>query len=78
MFTSPDITYGNLTNHAGMLEPDGRRGPVFTEEQIKQAITRGVDPAGQPLAWPMPRWRLAEAELTDLLAYLKALSERAL
>lgn len=73
MFVSPDITYRNLTDPAGMLEPDGKRGPTFTDELIKRAITRGTDPEGEPLAWPMPRWRLTDAELDDLLAYLKAL-----
>jgi cytochrome c oxidase subunit II len=73
MFISPDITYRNLTNPAGMQEPDGGRGPVFTDDQIKRAITQGLDPEGERLAWPMPRWRLTNEELDDLLAYLKVL-----
>ncbi|MER3404509.1 MAG: hypothetical protein C4289_04535, partial [Chloroflexota bacterium] len=31
MFLSPDITYRNLTDPAGMLEPDGARGPRYTD-----------------------------------------------
>ncbi len=73
MFISPDITYRNLTDPAGMLEPDGMRGPTYTDEQIKRAITQGVNAAGRPLAWPMPRWRLTDGQLEELLAYLRTL-----
>ncbi len=73
MFISPDITYRNLTDPAGMVEPDGRRGPTYTDELIRRAVTRGLDAEGKPLAWPMPRWRLTERQWQDLLAYLKAL-----
>src|ERR671939_139734 len=29
MFISPDITYRNLSDPAGMVEPDGSRGPTY-------------------------------------------------
>jgi cytochrome c oxidase subunit 2 len=73
MFISPDITYRNLTDPAGMLEPDGARGPRYTDELIRRAVTQGIDAEGKPLAWPMPRWRLTEQQWQDLLAYLKTL-----
>lgn len=73
MFTSPNITYQNLTDPRGMLEPNGSRGPTYTEEQIKRAITQGIDAEGQSLNWPMPRWQMTDQELNDLLAYLKTL-----
>ncbi|HLI25833.1 MAG TPA: c-type cytochrome [Chloroflexota bacterium] len=73
MFVSPDITYRNLTDPAGMLEPDGTRGPTYTDELIRRAVTQGIDAEGKPLAWPMPRWLLSDAEWQDLLAYLKTL-----
>ncbi len=73
MFVSPDIRYRNLTDPAGMLEPDGSRGPRYTEELIWRAVTQGVDAEGRPLAWPMPRWRLTDRQWQDLLAFLKAL-----
>ncbi|MHB8619361.1 MAG: c-type cytochrome [Chloroflexota bacterium] len=73
MFTSPDITYRNLTDPAGMLEPGGNRGPTYTGVLIRRAVTQGIDAAGKPLAWPMPRWQLTDQEWQDLLAYLKAL-----
>lgn len=73
MFLSPDITYRNLTDPAGMVEPDGQRGPTYTDALIRRAVTQGLDAEGKPLAWPMPRWRLTDQEWQDLLAYLKAL-----
>ena len=73
MFVSPDITYRNLTDPAGMVEPDGSRGPRYTDELIRRAVTQGVDAEGKPLAWPMPRWRLTDRQWQDLLAYLKTL-----
>jgi cytochrome c len=73
MFTSPNITYANLTDPKGMLDPDGSRGPTYTDATLKQAVTTGVDPQGSHLAWPMPQWQLTGQEWLDLLSYLKTL-----
>ena len=73
MFTAPNITYANLTDPQGMLEPDGLRGPVYTDAALQRAITQGVDAEGKALAWPMPHWQLTDQQMTDLLAYLKTL-----
>ncbi len=72
-FTAPDITYGNLTDPQGMLEPDGGRGHTFTDAGIKTAVIQGLDPGGSRLEAPMPQWQLTDPEWTDLLAYLKTL-----
>jgi hypothetical protein len=34
---------------------------------------QGIDPAGKPLAWPMPRWSMREDDLNDLVTFLKTL-----
>lgn len=73
MFVSPNVTYRNLTDLAGMLEPDGTRGPTYTDDQIRRAVTQGTDAEGKPLDWPMPRWQLTDQEWNDLLAYMKML-----
>jgi cytochrome c oxidase subunit II len=73
-FTSPNITYGNLTDPRGMLMPDGTRGPTYTDAGIMKAVTQGLDPEGSRLAAPMPQWQLTISEWTDLLAYLKTLN----
>ena len=73
MFTAPNITYANLTDPAGMHEPDGTRGPTYTDPLIRRAVIDGIDPAGEALASWMPRWQLTDAEWTGLLAYLATL-----
>ena len=72
-FTSPDITYSNLTDLKGMLAPGGTRGPVYSDAAIRTAITKGVDPTGAHLEAPMPQWQLTDQQWGDLLAYLKTL-----
>jgi cytochrome c oxidase subunit 2 len=73
MFTAPDITYANLTDPKGMIEPDGARGHTYTDAEIRTAVTTGINPAGEQLSWPMPQWNLTDVEWTDLLSYLKTL-----
>lgn len=73
MFSAPDITYGNLTDPAGMLEPDGSRGPTYTDPLIQRAVVDGVDGDDQPLEAWMPHWQLQGEEWADLLTYLKTL-----
>ncbi len=73
MVVSPNITYRNLTDPAGFSEPDGTRGPTYTDDQIRRAVTQGLDPESKPLDWPMPRWQLTDTEWNDLLTYLKTL-----
>jgi len=74
MFTSPNITYGNLTDPLGMLQPDGTRGPTYTDATLHTAVTQGLDPEGSRLEAPMPQWQLTDPEWTDLLTYLKTLN----
>ena len=62
----PNITWPDLTAH----EMDH---PPFTEETLKQAITQGIDPAGNPLDYPMPRWQMSEEDLNDLVGFIKTL-----
>lgn len=68
---APDIRYHTLTEgDHGEAHADH---PPYTDEDIKRAITQGVDPAGQPLNWMMPRWDMSEEQLEDLLDYLQTL-----
>jgi mono/diheme cytochrome c family protein len=70
---SSDIQYAVLT---GKEHPEGDEKsdhPPYTDATIKQAITQGMDPAGEPLDWTMPRWQMTDPDLSDLLAYLKTL-----
>ncbi len=73
MFTTPNITYANLTDPAGMVDPDGTRGPTYTEELIRRAVTQGIDADGSALSTMMPRWQLSDDDWSDLLLFLKSL-----
>jgi cytochrome c oxidase subunit II len=75
--TAPNIQYDNLVSgeHGHEDEEDvaGEEHPAYTDETIARAITQGVDPSGEPLEWMMPRWEMTEAQLADLIAFLKTL-----
>ena len=47
--------------------------PPYDEEAFKRAVTQGLGPGGNPLGPVMPRWRMPEQDLDDLIAYLKTL-----
>lgn len=70
-FTAPNIQWSELTE-AGHGDEHDEHEP-YTDETFKRAVTQGVDPAGEPLEWPMPRWDMTDAQLEDLIAYLKTL-----
>lgn len=73
MFDAPDITYGNLTDPAGMVEPDGTRGEPYIDALIRRAVVDGIGADGDKLDTAMPRWQLDEQEWADLLSYLETL-----
>jgi hypothetical protein len=73
MFTTPNITYANLTDASGMREPDGARGPTYTDELIRRAVVQGLDAGGQGLDTTMPRWQPSGEDWNDLLLFLKTL-----
>lgn len=73
-YQAPDIRYETLTTEQHEHEGDeDDHHPPYTDEMIKRAITDGVDPSGESLAFPMPRWQLSESDLNDLLDFLKTL-----
>ena len=47
--------------------------PPYTEDSLKRAITDGIDPAGNSLEYPMPRWQMSSGDLDDLVVFLKTL-----
>ena len=70
----PDIRYETLTSeeHGDHGEEEEGHEP-YTDETIKQAITEGVEPGGETLDWPMPRWSMTDADLNDLIDFLRTL-----
>jgi len=69
----PDIRYSILTSPRS---EDGTTVPAWSDRDIARAIRDGVEPDGQNLKAPMPRWDMTDAEVADVIAYLKELDER--
>jgi len=78
-FDAPDIRYSTLTSpeHG---EEEGKEAssydmehPPYTDETIKQAITRGIDPAGHALNSFMSRWQISDDDLNNLTSFIKTL-----
>lgn len=67
---TPDIRYSTLSSVA---EDDGHAHEAYHVETLKQAITLGVKPDGDPLNILMPRWSISEGDLNDLIDFLKTL-----
>ncbi len=73
-FEAPDIRYKTLTAEEHGEEGEGEMThEPYTDETIKRAITEGVEPDGESLDWPMPRWTMSDEDLNDLLEFLKTL-----
>ena len=62
-FDVPNIAWPELTAD----------DPSYTEETLKRAITQGLDPDGDPLKYPMPRWQISDPDLNDLVGFIKTL-----
>ena len=70
----PDIRYHVLTEEEhGEHGGEGEEHPPYTDATIKRAITDGLNPAGESLDYTMPRYRMSEGDLDDLLEFLKTL-----
>ena len=76
-FDVPSITWANLTqeeDHEEEVDSEEHdEHPPYTAETLKRAITRGIDPGGEPLDELMPRWRMSEQDLADLVDFIKML-----
>ncbi len=69
----PDIRYSTLSvTHS----EEGTTHPAWTDSDIARAIRDGVEPDGESLKAPMPRWAMTDAEVADVISYLKELSAR--
>jgi mono/diheme cytochrome c family protein len=77
-FDAPDITWGKLTQEDHHEEESNKdeheEHPPYTEETLKSAITRGINPAGELLDEEMPRWRMSGQDLDDLVEFIKTLN----
>lgn len=65
-----DITWSYLTT-PHIHERSGRKHPAFADASLKKAITLGVDPGGNAMQLSMPRYKMTQQQLSDLIAFLK-------
>ena len=76
-FDVPDITWDKLTQEEHHEEDSDKdeheEHPPYTEETLKSAITRGINPAGERFDEEMPRWRMSGRDLDDLVEFIKTL-----
>ncbi|MBI4290031.1 MAG: ABC transporter substrate-binding protein [Betaproteobacteria bacterium] len=68
-----NITWGYLTKPYGTLSTFGQRRPAYTADTLARAIRLGIDSADKRLDVSMPRYRMAQEDIEDLIAYLKRL-----
>ncbi len=76
---SPDIRWSALANHHHEEEEGEEAGheaehnhEEYTLEDFKNAVENGKHPDGETLDRDMPRWRMSDADLIDLMNYLKS------
>ncbi len=68
-----NITWDSLSKPYGSGALLGRTHPPYDEKSVKRAIGLGFDPSGNPLNPTMPRYRMSQTDIADLIAYLKRL-----
>jgi len=68
-----DITWESLTKPYGHTHVSGRTHPAYTDGLLGRALLDGYDPAQNRLLAAMPRYRLSQDDLADLISYLKRL-----
>jgi mono/diheme cytochrome c family protein len=69
----PDIRYESLVSGEHEVDEVDDEHLPFTKETIKRAIRDGIDPAGEPLDLTMPRWKMIDKDVDDVVEYLKTL-----
>jgi ABC-type branched-subunit amino acid transport system substrate-binding protein len=69
---SPAIDWDTLSDPEGHQHQKRAHGP-FDEESLVDAISRGIDPAGNDFEATMPKYIMADEDMADLVAYLKVI-----
>ena len=77
MMNAPDIRWSALSGehhdeHEGEAEHHHHENYDF--DAFRNAVERGIHPDGEALSKNMPRWQMSDADLQDLMSYLKSLS----
>jgi mono/diheme cytochrome c family protein len=74
---APDIRWSTLASEAHGGHDGGdehsESETAYDEAAFARAVTEGVTPGGATLSRDMPRWQIGEADLQDLVAFMKSL-----
>ena len=74
---APDIRYVALSSEEGEHgSEEGEEGDghgAYDLETFRMAVIEGKHPNGDSLGSEMPRWRINDADMADLFAYLKVI-----
>ena len=68
-----DIRNATLSKPYSTTTESGRTRSPYTDELLKRAIVEGKDSNGHVLDFAMPRWKMSDSDLEDLIAYLHRL-----
>ena len=71
--SAPPLTAAALFGEHGDDQAEDGHGDHdgYTDETLRRAIIRGVDPSEKALDPAMPRWSISEEDMGDLIAYLR-------
>lgn len=74
---APDIRWIALSNDHHEMGDAGNKtltpAKAYDFEDFKNSVENGKHPDGDVLETDMPRWKMSDADLTDLMNYLKSL-----
>jgi cytochrome c oxidase subunit 2 len=70
-FEAPDIRWSTLASPHG--DEEGGEHIPYDRESFFRALRRGVEPDGEKLEPPMPRWQMSDREVDALIEYLQGL-----
>lgn len=68
----PDINWEVLADPEGHEHPQRAHG-AYNDASLAHAIRFGLDPADNEFEATMPKYRMADADMDDLIAYLKVI-----
>ncbi len=69
----PDIRYKTLTEKEHLHGEEKESHRRYSEKLIKRALREGLNADGKPLDSLMPRYRMTDEDLAELISYLKSL-----
>ena len=74
---APDIRWTALSNDHHEMGDAGNKtmtpAKAYNFDDFKNSVENGKHPDGDILKTDMPRWKMSDADLTDLMNYLKSL-----